>query len=112
MSVQTRDPISFLRGEGADRRQFLRVAAVSAVCHVALFVGMVFSPDFMPSRRWSSSVVNVSLVALPGPGKGGPLKLKPEEASQTPKAKETLERKAPRQDLEAEAGNHIPCPQK
>ncbi len=85
---ESQKSISFLRGNRSEHRQFLRISAISAACHVALFIGLIFFPDITPARRWSSSVVNVSLVALPGPGKGAMPRPRT-EASQTPETKKT-----------------------
>jgi len=85
---ESQKSISFLRGNRSERRQFLRISAISAACHMALFIGLIFFPDITPARRWSSSVVNVSLVSLPGPGKGTMSRPRT-EASQTPEAKKT-----------------------
>ncbi|MEW5908582.1 MAG: TonB family protein [Thermodesulfobacteriota bacterium] len=52
-------------------RPFLLTYAVSAGCHLVFFAIFILAPMAMPERKWSPSVVNVSLVSIPLPGERG-----------------------------------------
>lgn len=77
-----------------ERRTFLLNFSVSFICHLILFVILVFAPGYATHRTPSLSVINVSMVSLPAleksaaPDNQGPAELKkPSKAKKkTPKS--------------------------
>ncbi|OGP61838.1 MAG: hypothetical protein A2V65_08490 [Deltaproteobacteria bacterium RBG_13_49_15] len=84
-------------------RPFLFTYILSATCHIVFFALFVIAPMLVPERRWMPSVVNVSLVSLPFPGKGAapgpvikkeaPVEVKKKEAPKPPP--EVVKKEAP-----------------
>lgn len=52
-------------------RPFLLTYAISAGCHLIVFAVFILAPMMIPERKWSPSVVNVSLISIPLPGERG-----------------------------------------
>jgi len=50
-----------------ERRTFFLTFSVSFICHLVLFVILIFAPGHATNRRPSLSVINVSMVTLPAP---------------------------------------------
>ena len=48
-----------------ERRTFFLNFSVSLICHVILFVILIFAPGYATNKRPSLSVINVSMVTLP-----------------------------------------------
>ena len=48
-----------------ERRTFFLNLSISFICHLILFVILIFAPGFATNRRPSISVINVSMVSLP-----------------------------------------------
>ncbi|MEA1945871.1 MAG: energy transducer TonB [Thermodesulfobacteriota bacterium] len=65
-----------------ERRTFFLNFSVSFMCHLILFVILIFAPGYATNRRPSLSVINVSMVSLPAlkksaaPGNQRPAELK------------------------------------
>jgi len=57
--------VYLLRGMENDAHSLLLPVAVSFVCHVIFFAMLILSPSHLPQRRFSPTIVNVSLVTLP-----------------------------------------------
>jgi len=63
-----------------ERRTFFLTFSVSFICHLILFVILIFAPGYATNRRPSLSVINVSMVTLPAPIKAlGPDNQRPAE---------------------------------
>ncbi len=69
MIESTRGHAYFLLGVENGYRSLFFNGTVSAICHIALFVVIIFLPGPTPARKFSPSVVNVNLVSLPMPKK-------------------------------------------
>ncbi len=66
-------PVGHGAGEmGVAPRGAFFAFSISMVCHLVLFVGMVYSPRFDPDRIYKPSVIDVSIVALPSPRRALP----------------------------------------
>lgn len=64
-----------LNGGGEEEyRKFLQFLAISAVCHIILFLVLVFAKTEEPVRRIQPGVINVGLVSLPASSGGGSVK--------------------------------------
>ena len=50
-----------------ERRTFFLTFSVSFICHLVLFVILIFAPGYATNRKPSLSVINVSMVTLPAP---------------------------------------------
>jgi colicin import membrane protein len=50
-----------------ERRTFFLYFSVSLICHLILFVVLIFAPGYATNKRPSLSVINVSMVSLPAP---------------------------------------------
>jgi len=63
-----------------DRQTLFPTLAVSFICHLVLFVILIFAPGYAKDRKPSLSFINVSLVTLPAQGKASlPDKQQPAE---------------------------------
>ncbi len=68
------------QGVENDRRTLFPTLVVSFICHLILFVVLIFAPGYAKERKPSLSFINVSLVALPAQGKASlPDKQQPAE---------------------------------
>lgn len=116
MTTEPARPPTFLLGDRTYRRQFLWTSVISAVCHVALFAGLVFSPDLTPARRRPTSVVSVSLVSLPDPGQGAALNPPAPKETRVPEVKKepkpVPEQKAAAPDLKSKPDTISLAPKK
>ncbi len=75
-----------------ERRTFFLNFSVSLMCHLILFVILIFAPGYAKSKRPSLSVINVSMVTLPALKKSsGPDNQRPAEL----KRPATVKKKAP-----------------
>jgi colicin import membrane protein len=75
-----------------ERRTFFLNFSVSFMCHLILFVILIFVPGYATNRRPSLSVINISMVSLPAPKKSvAPDNRQPAELKRESKA----EKKAP-----------------
>ena len=71
-----------------DRRTLFSTMAVSFICHLILFVVLIFAPGYAKDRKPSLSFINVSLVTLPAQGKASlPDKQQPAEIEKQLSAK-------------------------
>jgi colicin import membrane protein len=87
-----------------ERRIFFLNFSVSLMCHVILFVILIFAPGYAPNKRPSLSVVNVSMVTLPALKKSsGSDTHRPAELKRPPTVKE----KAPAPEV---ATKTVPAP--
>jgi len=78
--------------------------AISAILHMIFFAALIFMPGPKPYKHFSPSVINVSMVTLPGqkkaPGAGGPTgfelekKIAKPEKTQVPKISSKIAAKA------------------
>lgn len=86
------------------RRTFLLNFSVSLMCHVILFVILIFAPGYATNKRPSLSVINVSMVTLPALKKSsGPDNQQPAEL----KRPATVKKKAPAPKV---ASKTVPAP--
>lgn len=86
------------------RRTFLLNFSVSLMCHVILFVILIFAPGYATNKRPSLSVINVSMVTLPALKKSsGPDNQQPAEL----KRPATVKKKAP---VPKVASKTVPAP--
>ena len=87
-----------------ERRTFSFYFSVSLMCHVILFVILIFAPGYATNKRPSLSVINVSMVALPdAKSSSGPDFQRPAEVEK-PAA---LKQKAPEPKV---ASKTVPAP--
>ncbi len=71
-----------------ERRTFFLNFSVSFMCHLILFVILIFAPGYATNRRPSLSVINVSMVTLPALKKSAaPDNQRPAELKKQSKAK-------------------------
>ena len=74
-----------------DRQTLFPTLAVSFICHLMLFVILIFAPGYAKERKPSLSFINVSLVTLPAQGKASlPDKQQPAEIEKQLSAKKKL----------------------
>lgn len=86
------------------RRTFFLNFSVSLMCHVILFVILIFAPGYATNKRPSLSVINVSMVTLPALKKSsGPDIQQPAEL----KRPATVKKKAPAPKV---ASKTVPAP--
>lgn len=86
------------------RRTFFLNFSVSLMCHVILFVILIFAPGYATNKRPSLSVINVSMVTLPALKKSsGPDNQQPAEL----KRPATVKKKAPAPKV---ASKTVPAP--
>ena len=86
------------------RRTFFLNFSVSLMCHVILFVILIFAPGYATNKRPSLSVINVSMVTLPALKKSsGPDNQQPAEL----KRPATVKKKAP---VPKVASKTVPAP--
>ena len=86
------------------RRTFFLNFSVSLMCHVILFVILIFAPGYATNKRPSLSVINVSMVTLPALKKSsGPDNQQPVEL----KRPATVKKKAP---VPKVASKTVPAP--
>ncbi len=50
---------------GNDRTMVFQCVSISILCHLILFMSVIFMPTRAPQRRFLPSVINVSMVSLP-----------------------------------------------
>ena len=62
----------FSQDKEYERRTFFLNFSVSFICHLILFVILIFAPGYATNRRPSLSVINVSMVSLPALKKSAP----------------------------------------
>jgi len=62
----------FSQDKEYERRTFFLNFSVSFICHLILFVILIFAPGYATNRRPSLSVINVSMVSLPTLKKSAP----------------------------------------
>ena len=87
-----------------ERRTFFLNFSVSLMCHVILFVILIFAPGYATNKRPSLSVINVSMVTLPALKKSsGPDNQQPAEL----KRPATVKKKAPAPKV---ASKTVPAP--
>ena len=55
----------FYQGLENDPHTLFVTFAISTICHLIFFVALIFVPLYIPARKFSPSVINVSLVSLP-----------------------------------------------
>lgn len=55
----------FYQGLENDPYTLFVTFAISTICHLIFFVALIFVPLYIPARKFSPSVINVSLVSLP-----------------------------------------------
>ena len=68
------------QGVENERRTLFSTLAVSFICHLILFVVLIFAPGYAKESKPSLSFINVSLVTLPAQGKASlPKKQQPAE---------------------------------
>jgi colicin import membrane protein len=96
---------SYLSGDKEyERRAFFLNFSVSLMCHVILFVILIFAPGYATNKRPSLSVINVSMVTLPDLKKSsGPDNQRPAELEKPATVKE----KAPAPEV---ASKPVPAP--
>jgi colicin import membrane protein len=88
MKQRMRSYNNLLQGVGNDRRTLFPTLVVSFICHLILFVILIFAPGYAKERKPSLSFINVSLVALPAQGKASlPDKQQPAEVEKQLTAK-------------------------
>ncbi len=89
------------RSQGAENgsKKTIRMFAVSAVGHAIFFIILILSPSqLLPAKRYTPSVINVSMVSLPkqdvSPGSGQPVIEKPEASEPKPEIPEETVKEA------------------
>lgn len=82
----------FFRGVENGYRSLLFNGTISAICHIAIFILIIFLPGPTPARKFSPSVVNVNLVSLPMPKKAAGDKM---PSTVIPKAPVIIEKEKP-----------------
>jgi colicin import membrane protein len=71
-----------------ERRTFFLTFSISFICHLILFVILIFAPGYATNRRPSLSVINISMVTLPAPVKASsPKNQRPAELTRQATAK-------------------------
>ena len=90
-----------LNGGGEDEyRKFIQFLAISAVCHIVIFLVLVFAKTEGPVRRIQpAGVINVGLVSLPASSGGGSVK-KPKVENAIKKEPVKKENAAPKQQTQ------------
>ena len=80
MKHRIRSYNSLPQGAENERRTLFSTLFVSFICHLILFVILIFAPGYAKERKPSLSFINVSLVTLPAQGKASlPDKQQPSE---------------------------------
>ena len=55
---------NFYQGSENDPLTLFVTFAISTTCHLIFFAGLIFAPSYIPNRKFSPSIINVSLVTL------------------------------------------------